>query len=734
VDIKRQMTNKFLRSFINLFPILGFIAITLFIFRHVLNLSSDKYIFGYDTRDHMFWLMSFFHQELVAGRIPFWDPYITSGYPFSALIPIFYPFLILFYLFEVPKAFVWFYIIHIIFAMIGGYYLCRKWCNKLASFASGIIFGLSGIFFPHIYSGSSVTIASSAYTPYIVKLFLDITESNNYRKILSKIILSSILITLCFLAGDQKTVIFTLIICGVITLINTLRFKLFAPIIYLLITLIFSFGLMSFQLLPSIELALNSQRSTGLSYGWSSGGAINISHLPELFLTITHKIKYDQSVYTQFIENPFTTGVIPLILTGFLLITIITSYKRKKSQYIHKYITPSIIFGVLSLLSIWISFGPNSPIDLYYILWKFIPFMNFLRWPARFTFIFIFGISVLSGLSLSVIKRKNIQIVIISLLIIELVPFAEIFIKIDDIPPLSHDDQLIKLLTAKDVLFRVHPNYYYAERLGNATDMNAPDYYRYFSTNGYTSLLLKNYAEYYSTILTFYNTQKGNGLNQIQPVVYTTYGQGFDFLNVRYLLQNSDMNPNLTDLPEKYQLALDNPSRWFRVYSNSQAFPRFFLVQNSVSYPNRIDAMEALGSENHDLSNTVIYVNSKLNQKNENTIPCSMDNLGNIELKSYLPSQIELNTDSTCDSIFVSSEVMYPGWKASIDGHETQIKEGNLAFRSFNLPKGKHQILMKYTPNIYLLGAFLSCATLLVMMIWYLLIQKNTQKNKEILT
>jgi hypothetical protein len=50
------------------------------------------------------------------------------------------------------------------------------------------------------------------------------------------------------------------------------------------------------------------------------------------------------------------------------------------------------------------------------------------------------------------------------------------------------------------------------------------------------------------------------------------------------------------------------------------------------------------------------------------------------------------------DSWVVFSEVMFPGWKAQVDGKPSEIFTGNEAFRTLLIPAGDHLVSFQYQP------------------------------------
>ena len=50
----------------------------------------------------------------------------------------------------------------------------------------------------------------------------------------------------------------------------------------------------------------------------------------------------------------------------------------------------------------------------------------------------------------------------------------------------------------------------------------------------------------------------------------------------------------------------------------------------------------------------------------------------------------------------MTSEAYYPGWLAEIDGQPAPIVLTNAAFRGIAIPAGKHRVVMRFAPNIWI--------------------------------
>jgi hypothetical protein len=70
--------------------------------------------------------------------------------------------------------------------------------------------------------------------------------------------------------------------------------------------------------------------------------------------------------------------------------------------------------------------------------------------------------------------------------------------------------------------------------------------------------------------------------------------------------------------------------------------------------------------------------------------------------------EIRLVTESAGNAVLVTSELAYPGWKATIDGEPTEIYLVNAGFRAIPLPEGRHEITFSYKPGISHIGLGIS--------------------------
>jgi hypothetical protein len=168
--------------------------------------------------------------------------------------------------------------------------------------------------------------------------------------------------------------------------------------------------------------------------------------------------------------------------------------------------------------------------------------------------------------------------------------------------------------------------------------------------------------------------------------------------------------------PDKFRMMLDDPANAYVLYENKSYLPRFFLAPTAKTYTDRKTINDAIRLRSENILNTLlIYDDAKAAKPQAYPASCISGPQNTVQVVSYLPNRIELKTDAACDAYLGSSEVMYPGWHAQIDGIPVKIYEADLAFRSVMVPKGNHSIVFWFRPAIFAVGALVSVITMIIL-------------------
>ena len=159
-----------------------------------------------------------------------------------------------------------------------------------------------------------------------------------------------------------------------------------------------------------------------------------------------------------------------------------------------------------------------------------------------------------------------------------------------------------------------------------------------------------------------------------------------NMLNVKYVIQ-SDENGQ--------KLALVNPA------ANGNAwFVEKIKFVNSAN-----EEMKAL--DNLD-TKKIVVVNTLINEGQDfkGSESIAKDSTSSIQLTSYKPNQLKYVSNNTSAGFAVFSEMYYQnGWKATLDGKETEIFNVNYVLRGLQIPAGKHTIEFKFEPEVIKTGS-----------------------------
>jgi hypothetical protein len=142
-------------------------------------------------------------------------------------------------------------------------------------------------------------------------------------------------------------------------------------------------------------------------------------------------------------------------------------------------------------------------------------------------------------------------------------------------------------------------------------------------------------------------------------------------------------------------------------YRNSDALPRFFLVHqlhistgpdDTCSYLARPDfrPREEAVVETDDLRPEVRLAD------------------GTVTVERYSANRVDVSEAATGPAFLASSDTLYPGWAATVNGKPVRLYMTNGAFRGLPLGPGTNRIVMTYWPPGFLLWIAVSAVSLLL--------------------
>ena len=136
------------------------------------------------------------------------------------------------------------------------------------------------------------------------------------------------------------------------------------------------------------------------------------------------------------------------------------------------------------------------------------------------------------------------------------------------------------------------------------------------------------------------------------------------------------------------------------IYRNPHALPRFFLVPRIRRSPNETETLRLLSEPSFNPSEEAIVEGVSGDRDGFAT--------GEVRVISYDSNRVQLMVTAAGPAFLVTSEAMYPGWQATVNGAAHPLLMSNGAFRGLALPAGASRVVMEYRPLHFAFSLWLS--------------------------
>jgi hypothetical protein len=155
----------------------------------------------------------------------------------------------------------------------------------------------------------------------------------------------------------------------------------------------------------------------------------------------------------------------------------------------------------------------------------------------------------------------------------------------------------------------------------------------------------------------------------------------FDYFGVRYMLERHRRR-----LPKPWQAVFNGVGG--RVWKNPDALPLFFMPARIDRVPDPAQALERMLA-NTDFAGSAVV---------EAPDGSSVSQQGRVTIGEVRANGFELEVDSPTGGLVASSVSHTAGWRLRRDGEEGQILRVNAGFVGFEVPPGRHRVILDYRP------------------------------------
>lgn len=366
---------------------------------------------------------NFWRYWIKQGVFPLWNPLIFCGRPYLADIQLglFYPPNLIHILLRPEWVFTILAIFHLLIGLWGSYLFLRKIpaLSWQASCVGALIFIFSGFFLTRLYSGIVLFIFTGVWTPLIFYAFCQWITTRSFLFAS----LGALLIALQLLAGAPQIALISsygvIILFLVYLAVNRRQIvsekrMLLRLIAGTLLIFVLAGGVCAVQLLPTYEFMRHSfERAGKTAWEYATIDSLRPRFLltwlfPDIFYSPTRPEIYWGGMEGYWEINAYVS-IPAMVLWIFFLLQFI-SRSRRRHLFINSDVSPinpALIIGslIFIIVALGMALGRYSP--LYWVAYNILPGINKFRVPARWIFLYIFGITILASFSIDVLIRRR---------------------------------------------------------------------------------------------------------------------------------------------------------------------------------------------------------------------------------------------------------------------------------------------------------------------------------------
>lgn len=241
---------------------------------------------------------------------------------------------------------------------------------------------------------------------------------------------------------------------------------------------------------------------------------------------------------------------------------------------------------------------------------------------------------------------------------------------------------------------------------------NIATQYHLFSSEGYDPLYPKWYGEFIQSSQNGAIQTTFTDKTRSDAVIYPGFDSSntarlkvLNLLGTKYILDRVENGSSENTFPPEDFSIVYQESGW-KIFENKNALPRFFLSSDYTTYSSPTEFGKLFFDKNFHPLQTLLF------EKDPQVHLDGLVNTERVDLVLYSPNTIVFATHTQGDHLLFLSDTYYPGWKATVDGKETEIYKTDYAFRSILLPAGSHEVIFTFESASFKIGSVVSIITL----------------------
>jgi hypothetical protein len=153
-----------------------------------------------------------------------------------------------------------------------------------------------------------------------------------------------------------------------------------------------------------------------------------------------------------------------------------------------------------------------------------------------------------------------------------------------------------------------------------------------------------------------------------------------------------------------------------RIYRNRLSLPRAMLLHRVETFDGEEAVLQRMATTDFAPAHTTLLEKTPPAHWHPSLEPVDWHD-DRLQIVSYEPNRIVIETYSATDSLLRLAEVHYPGWEVTVDGQRRELYRADYLLRGVFVEQGEHVVEFRFRPRSFLVGSGVSLSTLAVLAI-----------------
>jgi hypothetical protein len=692
---------------------------------------------------------NFGFSELVQGNLPLWNPHQFSGVPYFGEIQtaLLYPLNAVFLMLPLAHAINWSVTLHLWLAGVFMYaWASHRGLRPFAAFFCGVLFMYAGGYFPRLFAGHLSDQATITWIP-MVMLVIDGTLA---RRSFGWVLAGIAVLSMFLLSGHIQYVYFTAIATGPYVLFRLVSCEQRGRAIVGLAAMgIGALMVTAIQLWSSIQMDSESARGAGVGYDFAS----SMTYPPENVIAYFVPGFFGGAFAFPYWGRNLWWEATPFIGLVGVVFALYGAWRGPKEQ---RQLSTTLVIGLLVL-----SVGNHTP--LYDLLYAWLPMFDKFRGVSKFMVVATPFLILLAGIGLDELRRsqprnKHLAYVFGGLCVVLAVAALALGFSGDQEGGFWHAF-MGKIAASGESYKQWEPEFVpeaarfasnalwiaagvaFLSSIFVAVALRFPKAIYVLVLIGIAEVVVAHRNTLYTFDLINIRSQPVETIAQKFPgdhrvwhvgqtqhamfggyevagphiplqryAEFFAYSQGLDPDDASEILEYAYNHPMLRLLRLRFVIHGDPPQVDFD--PNTPVLPRIALMPQYKVYPERDDLLYEFDDPEFDFDRVVLL------EEEPEIKPTERGAKGTAYIEDESTDHMTIVANVPDATIILITDNHAEGWRATAlpDSAQDsyQLLPGNYTLRAIPVGPGRHHIRLEYLPSVFVIGKWVSIASLLV--------------------